>query len=77
MDKSAFLATLANNHKAIPIGTKVFNREFLTYNAIKFNEQIRDEDAELLFIINAIFQTEEVLFMSSPFYIAPKNLLLI
>ena len=74
MDRSAFLANLANNHKVVPLGTRVFKREFLTGNAIKFNERLRNEDAELLFVINAFFQAEEILFMSKLIYIAPKNL---
>ena len=74
IDKSAFLEVLANNYKAVPLGTKVFRRKFLTDNAIKFNERLRGEDAKLLFIINAIFQTDELLFTPKLIYIAPKNL---
>ncbi len=73
LNKPVFLDVLANSYDAIPIGTKVFKREFLTDNAIKFNEHIGNEDAQILFTINAFFLTDEVLFMPKLFFIAPRK----
>ena len=68
-----FLEALTNNYKVVPFATKVFKRKFLTDNAIKFNERLNNEEAQLLFIINAFFQTDEVLLSPDLFYIAPPN----
>jgi len=70
LDKLTLLRILANNETFFPIATKVFKRKFLEENKIRFNEKIGD-DAENLFALDAMFQTDKIIFASLTFYVAP------
>lgn len=71
--KNDDLKLLACNEYAVPIATKIFYRKFLLDNAIRFDEQAADADAELKFTTEAMSHTDnEILFLSEIFYIAPK-----
>ena len=72
LDKTTLLKILANDEIPFPIGTRIFKREFLEENKICFNEKIGD-DAEKLFIIDAMFQTEEIIFMPQFAYIKTND----
>lgn len=72
LDKSTLLKVLSNDETPFPIGTKIFKRKFLEEKGIRFNEKIGD-DAENLFIIDALFQTKEIIFTPKIAYIAPSN----
>ena len=54
------------------LGTKFFKRDFLTKNAIRFNENIA-KDFELHFVINAIMASNEIMFIPAPFYVVPSK----
>ena len=71
--RAMFLKILADNSCAELIGTNIFKRKFLSDNALKFNERLDGLDAELQFTVNAMIQTDEVVFMSELFYIAPAT----
>ena len=70
LDKLTLLRILSNDEKFFPIATRVFRRKFLEENKIRFNEKIGD-DAENLFVLDAMFQTDKIIFISPTFYIAP------
>ena len=70
LDKSTLLKLLSQDEKIFPIGTRVFSRKFLAENKIRFNEKIGD-DAENLFVVEAMFQTDKIIFVSPIFYAAP------
>ena len=70
LDKSTLLRALSQDEKFFPIGTRVFSRKFLAENKIRFNEKIGD-DAENLFAVEAMFQTDKIIFISQIFYAAP------
>jgi len=72
LDKSTLLKILSSDETFFPLATRIFGRKFLEGNKILFNEKIGD-DAENLFVIDALFQTEEIIFTSQPTYIAPNN----
>ena len=70
LNKSTLLRALSQDEKIFPIGTRVFNRKFLAENKIRFNEKIGD-DAENLFAVEAMFQTDKIIFIPQVFYVAP------
>ena len=70
LDKFLLLKILANDEKFFPIAARAFKRKFLEENKIRFNEKIGD-DAEKLFALDAMFQTDKIIFISPTFYIAP------
>ena len=70
LDKLRLLKLLADDENFFPIATRVFKRTFLEEKKIRFNEKIGD-DAENLFALDAMFQTDKIIFMSPTFYIAP------
>ena len=70
-NKSTLLKILSNDGVVLPLQTRIFKRKFLMENKIEFNEKIKD-DAELLFTLDAMFQTDEILFASNVFYVAPS-----
>ena len=70
LDKLRLLKLLADDENFFPIATRVFRRKFLEENKIRFNEKIGD-DAEKLFALDAMFQTDKIIFISPTFYIAP------
>ena len=70
LDKLTLLRIFAGNETFFPIATKVFKRKFLEENKIRFNEKIGD-DAENLFALDAMFQTDKIIFASLTFYVAP------
>ena len=70
LDKLTLLKILANNEKFFPIAAKIFKRKFLEENKIRFDEKIGD-DAENLFALDAMFQTDKIIFTSLTFYVAP------
>ena len=71
IDKPTILKILSSN--AAPLATKVFKRKFLLDSGIKFNEKLGDNDAELFFMVESMFQAEEILSTPQVFYVAPKN----
>ena len=71
LDKMTLLKILSNNETFSPLGTRMFKREFLMQNKIRFKEKIGD--AEFLFAVESMFQTAEIIFAAFPFYTAPKN----
>ena len=72
LDKMTLLKILSSDETFLPLGTRLFKRKFLEENKIRFNEKIGD-DAEKLFVIDALFQTDKIIFASQPIYIAPSN----
>ena len=64
---------MAGTHVFNPfLGTKFFYREFLEKNILRFNENVT-EDFELLFLANAIMQSNEIAFITKVFYVAPRK----
>ena len=72
LDKLTLLKVLSNDETFSPLGTRLFKRKFLEENKISFNEKIGD-DAENLFVIDALFQTKEIIFVPDIFYVAPSK----
>ena len=68
-DAVKFLVTKTVNRF---LGTKIFNREFLLRNEIKFNERLADDEAELFFQMEAFFKSKYFMYVANAFYIAPK-----
>lgn len=54
------------------LGTKIYNREFLKDNGIKFDEHLADNEAEIFFQIEAFFKSKYFMHISNAFYVAPK-----
>lgn len=54
------------------IGTKFFRRDFLTENALRFNEKGKT-DFELIFVAAAFMMSQEVFFAPNTFYVAPRK----
>ena len=71
-DKMTALEFLTGKARFVPIATKIFYRKFLTDNAIRFNESLTDSDAEFSFMKEIINHTDEMIFLPTPFYVAPK-----
>ena len=71
-DKMTLLRILSSNATPVPLATRTFKRKFLLDNAIRFDEQVSDGDAELLFTVNALFQAGKTLFTPQPIYVALK-----
>ena len=72
LDKQTLLRVFVNNETFPPLGTRIFKRKFLLDKGIEFKEKIGD-DAEILFTLDAIFQTDEIIFAPNVFYIAPRD----
>ncbi len=72
LDKQTLLRIFTNEGTFPPLGTRIFKRKFLVEQEIKFKEKIGD-DAEILFTIDAIFQTDEIIFIPNIFYLAPRD----
>ena len=72
LNKQTLLRVFADNETFPPLGTRIFKRKFLLEHEIKFKEKIGD-DAETLFTLDAIFQTDEIIFTSNIFYVAPSD----
>ena len=70
LNKPTLLKILSQDENFFPIGTRLFSRNFLAENKIRFNEKI-GADAENLFAVEAMFQTEKIIFVSQIFYVAP------
>lgn len=70
-DKPTILKILAENKITPPLGAKLFKRKLLVENKIRFKDT---GDAEILFMVEAMLQAQENLFVSNPFYVAsPKQ----
>ena len=69
-DKPTLLRILANNGGATPLAAKMFKREFLTDNGIRFDES---GDAIQMFATDAMLKADEIIFTPNPFYIAPRK----
>lgn len=54
------------------LGTKVYNREFLLNNGIKFDESLADDEAELFFQMEAFLKSKYFMYISNAFYVVPK-----
>lgn len=55
------------------LGTKMFYRDFLLKNKIRFDKTIDDAKAELLFQITSLLKTDSLQYAPHTFYIAPKT----
>lgn len=55
------------------LGTKIYNRAFLSDNRIKFDEHLADEEAELYFQMECFLKSKHFLYAPNAFYVAPKN----
>ena len=55
------------------LGTKLYNRAFLSDNGIKFNESLADEEAELFFQLECFLKSKYFIYVQNACYIAPKN----
>ncbi len=71
LDSATVLKILAANEVTVPIGSKVFKREFLTDRNIRFDES--GINAETCFMTEAMLKSDEQIFLLKPFYIAPKR----
>ena len=54
------------------LGTKFFRRNFLEKINLRFNEDVKN-NFELLFLVNAVMQSEEITFFPGIFYVAPRK----
>lgn len=54
------------------LGTKFFRRNFLEKINLRFNENVKN-NFELLFLVNAVMQSEEITFFPGIFYVAPRK----
>ena len=54
------------------LGTKIYNRDFLKDNGIKFDEHLADNEAELAFQAEAFSKSKYFMHISNAFYVAPK-----
>lgn len=72
LDKQTLLRIFTNEGTFPPFGTRIFERNFLLEHGIEFKEKI-SEDAEALFTLEAMFQTDEIIFISNIFYVAPRD----
>lgn len=70
-DKATLFKIFASNGGSTPLATKIFKRKFLMDNNIRFDE--KSDDAEILFVMNAMFQAEENIFVPHVFYVAPRK----
>lgn len=55
------------------LGTKVYNREFLKDNDLKFDEQIDDAEAEIAFQKEAFAKSKYFMYVANAVYIAPRK----
>ena len=53
--------------------TKCFYRAFLLEHRIKFDKNIEDDKAELLFQVEAFLYAKKLIYLLHPVYIVPKN----
>ena len=53
------------------LGTKLFERDYLSKNGIIFDEKLADDEAELFFQIEAFFKSRYFRYNPNSFYIAP------
>lgn len=56
------------------LGTKLFYRDFLTENKIKFDETLDDETAEISFQKEAFLKSKYLMYLENAFYVAPPLL---
>ncbi len=68
-DKATLLKIFSVNGGSESLATKIFKRSFLADKGIRFDDT---DDAEILFIVNAMLQAGENMFVPNVFYIAPK-----
>ena len=55
------------------LGTKIYNRYFLSNNKIKFDEHLADNEAELYFQMECFLKSKDFIYAPNAFYVAPKN----
>ena len=55
------------------LGTKIFNREFLSKQGISFDRRLSDADAELFFQIECFFKSKYFMHIANAFYVAPRK----
>ena len=72
LNKMTLLRILSSNAKPVPLATRAFKRKFLLDNEIRFDERVSDNDAELLFTVEAMLRTGKIIFTPQPIYAAPK-----
>lgn len=69
-DKATLFKILANNDGSTPLAAKVFKRQFLADNGIRFDD---GDDAIQMFAANAMLHADEMIFTPQVFYIAPRK----
>ena len=55
------------------LGTKIYNRAFLTDNKIKFDEHLADDEAELYFQMECFLKSKYFMYAPNAVYITPSN----
>lgn len=55
------------------LGTKIYNRAFLTNKRIKFDKHLTGDEAELYFQIECFLKSKYFLYAPNALYVAPKN----
>ncbi len=55
------------------IGTKIFRRDFLIENGIRFDEELDGVGAELLFLVECFSKIDAVVLTSQAFYLEPQS----
>ena len=74
IDDFDILAIIINKKLNPFLANKIFKREFLVNNDIKFKEKIENlELAKVLFLIETFSQTKNYIFTSQIFYVEPKK----
>ena len=68
IDDTSKLALLSNKQLDNMLGTKIFKREFLNENKIRFDENLKGESTELLFLVNAFMHTDKIVVVPQIFY---------
>ena len=69
-DRSTLFKILATDEDATSLASKVFKREFLADNNIRFDET---DNATQMFITDAMLKADEMIFTPDLFYIAPRK----
>ena len=55
------------------LGTKIYNRAFLSDNGIAFDEHLADDEAELYFQMECFLKSKYFVYVPNALYVAPEN----
>ena len=67
-------ARLLFNRQINPfLGTKIYNREFLKDNEIKFAEHLEEEETTFFFQMETFFKSKHFMYVSDALYVAPSD----